>query len=72
MRALFVIGIVVLVLGIASLFVAVPQRERHGVEAGGVSLGVETKTERKVAPVVSAVMIIGGVGMMIAGRGRRA
>ena len=72
MKALFWIGLLVLVLGIASLFVAIPQRERHGVSAGGASVGMEIKHEEKVSPVISAVLIAGGAVLMIAGRGRRA
>jgi len=71
MRALFAIGIVLLILGIASLVVPIPHRERHGIEAGGVSLGVETTTREKVNPAISAVMIAGGVALMIVGRPRR-
>lgn len=71
MKALFAVGLVVLILGIASLFVALPQRERHGIEVGGASVGVETKTSRKVSPIISAVLIAGGIGLMVAGRGRK-
>ncbi len=56
-----------LVLGIASLFVTIPQRETHGIRAGDVSIGVQTQHNQKVSPIVSAVMIIGGASMMIAG-----
>lgn len=72
MKALFWIGLVVLVLGLASLFVPFPERERSGIQVGEAEIGVETKTERKVSPIVSAVMIAGGIGMMVAGgRGRK-
>jgi hypothetical protein len=67
MRVLFWFGLVVLILGIASLFVTIPQRETHGIRAGDVSVGVQTQHNEKVSPIVSAVMIIGGAGMMIAG-----
>ena len=70
MKPLFLIGVVVLVLGILSLFIAIPQRERHGVNAGGVSLGVETKTSEKIPPIASGIMIVVGAGLMVAGRGR--
>jgi hypothetical protein len=70
MRALFVGGLVVLVLGIVSLFATFPQRERHDVNAGGVSLGVETKHNEKLPPMISAILILGGAGMMIGSRGR--
>ncbi|HEY8849334.1 MAG TPA: hypothetical protein VIO12_08570 [Thermoanaerobaculia bacterium] len=71
MRALFAIGIVLLVIGMASLVVPIPHRERHGISAGGVSLGVETTTNEKVNPAISAVLIAGGVALMIVGRPRR-
>lgn len=67
MRALFWFGLVVLILGIASLFMTVPQRETHGIRAGDLSVGVQTQHNEKVPPIISAVVIIGGIGMMIAG-----
>jgi hypothetical protein len=71
MKALFFIGLIVLILGIASLVVPIPQSEREGVKVGGVSLGVETRHQEKVHPALSAVMILGGLGAMAAGKGRR-
>jgi hypothetical protein len=71
MKVLFIVGAIVLILGIASLFVALPQRERAGVQVGDANIGVTTTTEQKVSPIISAVLIIGGAGMMIAGRGSR-
>jgi hypothetical protein len=71
MKALFWFGILVLVLGIASLFVAIPRSEREGLKAGNVDIGVEVRHSERVSPIVSAVLILGGAGMMIAGgRGR--
>jgi hypothetical protein len=70
MKALFWIGLVVLILGVASLFVAIPQREKHGVSAGGASIGMEIRHDQKVSPVVSAILIAGGAVLMIAGRRR--
>jgi hypothetical protein len=72
MKAIFWIGLVVLILGIASLFVAIPQRERHGIEAGGASIGMEIKHDEKLHPAFSALLIAGGAVLMIAGRGRKA
>ena len=68
MKALFWIGMMALVLGIVSLFVPIPHREREGFKAGGLSVGVETRHEEKVSPFVSAVIILGGAGMMFAGK----
>lgn len=71
MRILLVIGIILLVLGVASLFVPVPVREKHGIKAGPVSVGVETTEHEKVHPAVSAVLIAGGVVLLIAGARKR-
>ena len=68
MRALFWIGMVVLSLGIVSLVVPIPRSEREGFKAGGVSVGIETRHDEKVSPFVSAAMILGGVGAMVAGK----
>ena len=71
MKSLLWIGVVVLVLGIASLFVPIPHSERQGIKAGSVDIGVQTHHSERVSPIISAVMIAGGIGMMIAGsRGR--
>ncbi len=59
---------VVLILGVASLVVPVPRSERQSFRADGVSVGVETRHEQVVSPFISAVMIMGGLGTMVAGK----
>ena len=68
MKALFWIGMAVLILGVVSLVVPIPRHEREGVTVAGVSLGVETRHDEKVSPFVSAAMILGGIGAMAAGK----
>lgn len=70
MKALFVVGLVVLVLGIASFFIPIPRHETEGLKAGDVEIGVEVRHKEHVSPIVSTVLIVAGAGMMIAG-GRR-
>ena len=72
MKALFWIGLVVLILGIVSLVVPIPHSDRQGVTVGGVALGVETRSEEKIAPGVSAALIAGGVIALIAGNRKSA
>jgi len=67
MKTLFWIGLVVLILGIVTLVVPIPHRDREGVTVGGVSFGVETRTEEKIAPIVSAALIVGGLIALVAG-----
>jgi hypothetical protein len=56
-----------IVLGITSLFVPIPQTETHGVKAGDLSIGVKTSHSERVSPVISAVLIAGGIALSIAG-----
>ena len=68
MKVLFWIGILFAVLGVLSLFVPIPHTEHEGFSAGGFKVGVETRHNEVVSPIVSAVLIAGGVVMMIAGK----
>ena len=70
MRPLMILGALLLVLGLVSLFVPIPRREKHGFEAGGVSVGFETTTREKVHPAISAVLIGGGVVLLLVGKRR--
>jgi len=71
MKLLFGVGLVVLILGIASFFVPFPQKEDHSVKIGDAKIGVQTQHDEHVSPVLSVVLVLGGAGMMIAGgRGR--
>ena len=72
MKVLMWIGLVMLILGIVSLAVPIPRTQQEGFTAGGLHVGVETQHNEKVPPLVSAVLILGGVAMMIAGKGTKA
>ena len=67
MKALFTVGIIVLILGIASFFVALPHTENHGVKIGDASIGVQTRSSEKLPPAVGVVLVVGGILMVIAG-----
>jgi nucleoside recognition membrane protein YjiH len=70
MKALFGIGLVVIVIGILSFFVPVPHAEHHGAEIGDVHVGVTTHHENILPPAVGIVMLVAGAGMVIAGRSK--
>jgi hypothetical protein len=67
MKMLLFSGLLVIVLGIASLFIPIPRTETHGIKAGGVNIGVQTSDSERVSPIVSAVLIAGGIALAIAG-----
>jgi hypothetical protein len=68
MKALMLVGVLLVVLGIVSFFVPVPRSEHHGVNLGDAHVGITTHDEEKVAPAVSIVLVVVGAGLMIAGR----
>jgi len=67
MKIMLLAGLVLAVLGIASLFVPVPHSETHGIKAGDMNIGVQTTSSERVSPIVSAVLIAGGIALAIAG-----
>ena len=68
MKALLLVGVLLMVLGILSFFVPVPHSEHHGVNLGDAHIGVTTEHDEKVAPAVSIALVVIGAGLMIAGR----
>ena len=72
MRAVLWIGVVVLILGVVSFFVAMPQKQREGIRIGDASVGIETTTSQKVPVYVSVILLVGGISMVLAGARTRA
>jgi len=67
MKILLFAGLLVVALGIASLIVPIPRTETHGIKAGDMNIGVQTSHSERVSPIVSAVLIAGGIALTIAG-----
>ncbi len=72
MRALLVVGIVLLVLGIASLFVSIPRNQKSGVKIGGAEIGVQTRTSERIPLPASIAIIAGGIVLSAVGGRARA
>ena len=67
MKTIFWFGIVCDILGLLCFLVPIPHTHSEGINVGNVSVGV-TRTERKhLPPAVGAVLIVAGLGMMVAG-----
>jgi hypothetical protein len=67
MKILLFAGLLLIVLGIASLIVPIPQTETHGIKAGDMNIGVQTSHSERVSPVISVLLIAGGIALSIAG-----
>jgi hypothetical protein len=71
MKTLLFAGLLLVVLGIASLVVPIPHSETQGIKIGEANIGVRTSHSERVSPIISGVLIAGGIALAIAGaRGR--
>ena len=71
MKTLLYAGLLLIVLGIASLVVPIPRSETEGIKIGDVNIGVQTSHSERVPPIISAVLIAGGIALSIAGTRKR-
>jgi hypothetical protein len=67
MKPIIVIGVLLVVLGLASFIVPIPQREKHGVKIGDTNIGVQTESSNKLPPYVGIVLLGGGVLALVLG-----
>jgi hypothetical protein len=67
MKTLLYVGLILVVLGIASLVVPIPHTQTQGIKVGDANFGVQTTHSERVAPVISIVLIAGGIALSIAG-----
>jgi hypothetical protein len=67
MKALRMVGVLLLVLGFLSLIVPVPRRERHGIKVGDAKFSIQTESTEKLPSAVGIVLLGGGVVALILG-----
>jgi hypothetical protein len=67
MKGLTVVGVVLLVLGVLSFLVPIPQRQEHAVKIGDAKIGIQTQNSQKLPPAVGVVLIVAGVSVIAIG-----
>lgn len=67
MKNVAVIGVILLILGLASFVVPVPHSENHGVKIGDTKIRVQTQSSEKLPPAVGIVLLVGGVLALVVG-----
>lgn len=67
MKILLFAGLLLVVLGIASLIVPIPHTETEGIKVGKTNLGIQTSHSERVSPIISVILIAGGIALSIAG-----
>ncbi len=71
MKAVLVLGALLIIFGVASFFVGIPRTENNGVKIGGAEIGVQTRHTERIPPAGSIALIVGGVVLVAVGaRGR--
>jgi hypothetical protein len=70
MKALLAVGLLVLIIGVISFVVPFPHASHHEIGSGDVHVGVTTRHDEKVPPMVSVLLVVVGAGIMITGRGK--
>jgi hypothetical protein len=67
MKALTIIGAVLLLLGVLSFVVPIPHSEEHSVKIGDAKLGVQTQHSERVPLGASIVIVVAGAVCLILG-----
>jgi len=68
MKALPMLGVLLLILGALSFVVPVPHRDEHSLKVGDAKIGVSTESREKLPPAVGVILIGGGVLCLVLGR----
>ena len=72
MKMFLYAGLLLTVLGVASLVVPIPHSENQGIKIGDAKIGVQTTHSERVSPITSVVLITGGIALAFAGRSKAA
>jgi hypothetical protein len=68
MRAVMMIGVILLVLGVLSFFMPFPHYHHHGFRVGDSRIGITTEHDEKLPPALGIVLVVVGAGLIISGR----
>jgi hypothetical protein len=67
MKALPIVGVLLIILGVLSFVVPVPHQEKHGIKVGDAKFSIQTEDSEKLPPAVGIILVGGGVVALILG-----
>ena len=67
MKAVLVVGLIILVLGILSFFVGIPRTDTSGINIGGASVGIQTRHTERIPQAGSIALVVGGIVLLAVG-----
>jgi hypothetical protein len=68
MKALPVLGVLLLILGALAFVIPVPHRDDHSVRIGDAQITLQTENREKLPPAVGIILIGGGVLSLVLAR----
>lgn len=67
MRPLVIVGLILVVLGVLSLFIGIPHQHSSGIQVGGAKVGVQTTTSDRIPLPASIIIIAAGAVLCFVG-----
>jgi hypothetical protein len=67
MRIVSAVGLVILLLGVLSFFIAVPHRHDHSLKIGDSRIGVQTQRNQMLPTVASVTLVAAGILVLVIG-----
>lgn len=67
MKALPVLGVLLLILGALSFVIPIPHRDDHTLRVGDARFSLQTESREKLPPAVGVILIGGGVLSLVLG-----
>ena len=67
MKALPLVGVLLIVLGVLSFIVPLPHHEKHGVNLGDARFSVQTEHSQLLPSAVGVILVGGGVVALVLG-----
>lgn len=67
MKALPMVGVLLIVLGVLSFLVPLPHHEKHGVSLGDAKFSVQTEHSQLLPSAVGVILVAGGVVALVLG-----
>jgi uncharacterized membrane protein len=71
MKALVILGVLLVVLGLLAFVVPLPHHEDHAVKIGDAKITLQTETSEKLPPVVGIALVAGGVIALVVGMSKK-
>jgi uncharacterized membrane protein YidH (DUF202 family) len=67
MKGLTLLGAILLILGVLAFAVPIPHTKDHDVKIGDTKIGVETRHNDRVPPVLAGTLVVAGVIVLAVG-----